>query len=74
MQLGYTKYCCFLCAWDSRARSSHYIKEDWAARNLNTDGKNVTTKPLVGSKDVLLPPLHVKLGLMKNFVQKRTDF
>ena len=28
MQLGYTKYCCFLCMWDSRGRSSHDIKED----------------------------------------------
>ena len=26
MQLGYTKFCCFLCEWDSRARSEHYKK------------------------------------------------
>lgn len=25
MQGGYTKYCCFLCLWDSRAREHHYI-------------------------------------------------
>ena len=24
LQGGYTKYCCFLCEWDSRARESHY--------------------------------------------------
>ncbi|GBN41204.1 hypothetical protein AVEN_65471-1 [Araneus ventricosus] len=26
LQLGYTKYCCFLCLWDSRAIALHYIK------------------------------------------------
>ena len=24
MQLGYTKYCCFLCEWDSRDKKNHY--------------------------------------------------
>jgi len=23
LQAGYTKYCCFLCEWDSRARGTH---------------------------------------------------
>jgi len=27
MQLGYTKYCCFLCEWDSRDRKSHYVNK-----------------------------------------------
>lgn len=69
MQLGYTKHCCFLCMWDSRDRKLHYIKGDWPARNLNPSEKNVVAKPLVDPKDVLLPPLHIKLGLMKNFVK-----
>ena len=25
LQVGYTKYCCFLCLRDSRARNKHYI-------------------------------------------------
>ncbi|GBM07588.1 hypothetical protein AVEN_230025-1 [Araneus ventricosus] len=25
LQLGYTKYCCFLCLWDSRTIALHYI-------------------------------------------------
>ena len=67
MQLGYAKYCCFLCMWDSRDRSSHYIKEDLPARNLNSDEKNVIAELLVGLKDVLLPPLHIKLGLIRKY-------
>jgi len=25
LQLGYTKFCCFLCDWDIRDRKHHYI-------------------------------------------------
>jgi hypothetical protein len=29
MQLNYTKFCCFLCEWDSRDKKNHYIKKEW---------------------------------------------
>ena len=32
LQLSYTKYCCFLCERDSRARAPHYAKKDWPTR------------------------------------------
>ena len=32
LQLGCTKYCCFLCVWDSRAKTLHYLKRDWPQR------------------------------------------
>ena len=32
-QSGYTKYCCFLCLWDSTARGHHNIKTCWSVRN-----------------------------------------
>jgi len=70
MQLGFTKYSCFLCEWDSRARKSHYTKKHWPARqNLLSGEKNVINKPLVDPENILLPPLHIKLGLMKQFVK-----
>lgn len=70
MQLGYTKYCCFLCEWDSRARSSHYNRKDWTPRETLQPGEmNVQHSPLVDRSKILLPPLHIKLGLMKNFVK-----
>lgn len=70
LQLGYTKFCCFLCEWDSRDRKNHYIKKEWPPRKGLTPGiKNVLHQPLVDSEKVLLPPLHIKLGLMKNFVK-----
>ena len=42
LQLGYTKYCCFLCEWDSRAKALHYLKRDWLRReSLKVGEKNV---------------------------------
>ncbi|KAI6656196.1 hypothetical protein LOD99_1529 [Oopsacas minuta] len=69
-QSGYTKYPCFLCLWDSRAKSEHYSRQSWPARtNLNVGDKNIIHEPLVDPLKILLPPLHIKLGLMKQFVR-----
>jgi len=29
IQLGYTKYCCFLCEWDCRDKKNHSVNEPW---------------------------------------------
>lgn len=68
-QGGYTKFPCFLCLWDSRDRSNHWIRRDWPPRNLVVGEKNVLRENLVPRENVLLPPLHIKLGLMKQFVK-----
>ncbi|GBN31814.1 hypothetical protein AVEN_222245-1 [Araneus ventricosus] len=70
LQAGYTKFCCFLCQWDSRDRKKHYIKKVWPKRQFLIPGvKNEENEPLVASEKILLPPLHIKLGLTKNFVK-----
>ena len=70
LQLGYTKYSCFLCLWDSRDDPRHFIKKSWPTRESFEEGKhNVVHQPLVNPHDVYLPPLHIKLGLMKAFVR-----
>jgi len=70
MQLGFTKFSCFLCEWDSRDMAHHYVKRIWPARKILEPGhKNVKHHSLVESSRILLPPLHIKLGLMKNFVK-----
>lgn len=71
LQGGYTKNMCFLCLWDSRADSEHYKRKVWPARKEFAPGKsNVEHAPLVDPSKVILPPLHIKLGLIKNFVKK----
>jgi len=70
LQLGYTKHMCFLCLWNSREDSSHYAVKVWPTRQSPQIGRhNVHHQPLVSSANVFLPPLHIKLGLMKNFVK-----
>jgi len=70
MQLGYTKYCCFLCKWDSWGKKNHYVNKLWPKRTSLTPGeKNVVIPPLVLPEKIYLPPSHIKLGLMKNSVK-----
>jgi hypothetical protein len=70
LQQGYKKVCCCLCEWDSREKTSHYKRRDWPSRQSLEPGRNnVQHLPLVESSNILLPPLHIKLGLMKNFVK-----
>ena len=70
LQLGYTKFCCFLCEWDSRDKINHYIKKEWPKRESLTPGHiNVVHPSLVNSDMIILPSLHIKLGLFKNCVK-----
>lgn len=70
LQPGYTKFCCFLCLWDSRARTEHYVCKHWSVRDEIEQGKyNIKHKQLLQSDKIHLPPLHIKLGLFKQFVK-----
>ena len=70
LQLDFTKHSCFLCKWESRARNLHYVKKDWPVRNAFSIGqKNVIQKPIVDTEKIILPPLHIKLGLAKNSIE-----
>ena len=70
MQLGYTKYCCFLCEWDSREKKNQYVNKLLPKRTSLTPGeKNVVNPVLVLPEKIYLSPLYIKLGLMKNFVK-----
>ena len=69
-QGGYTKYSCFLCLWDSRAVTEHYSRKEWPERRCFVPGtQNVKHDPLVDSEKILLLPLHIKLGLVKQFIK-----
>ena len=69
MQAGFTKYCFFLCLRDSRAVSQHYKQKDLGSRSTFVPGEySLKENPMVDMNKVHLPPLHIKLGLMENFV------
>ncbi|KAL4703622.1 hypothetical protein ACJJTC_007649 [Scirpophaga incertulas] len=47
-QGDYTKYSCFICLWDSRAKSEHWVRSDWPSRQAMLPGQlNVINEPLV---------------------------
>ena len=69
MQIRYTKYCCFLCEWDSRDKKNHYVNKPWPKRTSLTPGEKNVSPPLVLTEKMFLLPLHIKLGLMKKFVK-----
>jgi hypothetical protein len=72
-QFGYTNYCCFLCEWNTRDKKNHYVNKLWPKQtSLMPREKNVVSSPLVLREKIYLPPLHMKMGLMKYFV-KGTD-
>jgi hypothetical protein len=68
-QAGYTKYPCFMCEWDSRARSQHWEQKYWTSRtSIESGSKNILRKILVDPTKILLPLLHNRSGMMKQFV------
>ncbi|MGH0118403.1 UNVERIFIED_CONTAM: hypothetical protein FKN15_023339 [Acipenser sinensis] len=70
LQGGFTKFPCYLCLWDSWDTKAHYHRRDWPQRTEFFVGRNnVKWEPLVDPRNVLMPPLHIKLGLMKQFVR-----
>ena len=48
LQLGYTKFCCFLYEWDSTDRKHHFIQQRWSIRESLIPGqKNVVNTPFI---------------------------
>ena len=73
---GSCKYSCLFCVWDSRARSEHYEKKSYSERvylpTVNPNEKppfNQIKPPLVNIDRILLPPLHLKLGVWSQLVK-----
>jgi hypothetical protein len=65
-----TNYPCLQCKWDSRDRAKHWTRNVWPKRtSLIPGNKNFLLESLIEPTKVLLPPLHIKLGPMKQFVK-----
>jgi len=59
-----------LCLWDSRACQEHWTRESWPNREgFAIGGRNITHFLLINPSKVLLLPLHIKLGFMKQFAK-----
>ncbi|KAJ8671679.1 hypothetical protein QAD02_002938 [Eretmocerus hayati] len=61
---------CFLCEWNSRSKEKHYVRKVWPPRQQMIPGQeNVQAIPLVDRDKIVLSPLHIKLGIVKNFIE-----
>lgn len=66
---GFSSYQCFLCVWEGRKRHLHYTNHKWDARvHFKLGQFSIDHIPLVESNKVILPPLHIKLGLIRSFI------
>lgn len=58
------------CLFDSRDRENHFTKKKWPERiSLKPGSSNVIKPLLVDETKIFIPPLHLKLCLMKQFVR-----
>ena len=58
------------CAYGIAVIMNSIMSDKWPSRQgLKPGSHNVLSHPLVEPSKILLPPLHIKLGLMKNFVK-----
>ena len=56
--------------WDSRDLENHWTQKEWPKRDtLKAGMPNVIHEPIVSRDKIIFPPLHIKLGLMKQFVK-----
>lgn len=71
LQGGNTKFPCFLCLWDSRDTTNHFTRTTWPARTVFTvDQYNVKQPKLIEkTENIIAPPLHIKLGMMTQFIK-----
>ena len=69
-QKSFTKFPYFLCMWNSRARDRYWVQKDWPIRDtLEAGMPNIIQDPIVNRDKTIFPPLHIKLGFMKQFVK-----
>jgi hypothetical protein len=44
LELGFSKFYCFMCEWDSRGRKHHYIQKQWPKRESLIPGQKYLVK------------------------------
>ena len=69
LQGSHTKFLCFLCLLDSKARTEHWTKKNWPVRSELIPGSLNVLAPLLVERSKLCFLIHIKLGIMKQFVK-----
>ena len=70
LQGGLMKFPCHFCHWDSRDTTAHYHRRICPKRTeYSVWYSNTKWDPLIDLIKILLPRLHINLGLIKQFVE-----
>ena len=63
LQRGYTKFSCFICLWDSRAREQHWRQKEWPVREQMVPGeKNMQAQSLVERSKIVFFSITYQAG------------
>jgi hypothetical protein len=58
-QAGYTKYPCFMCEWNSRARCQHWEQKHWTpTTSLEPGSKNILRKSCRSEENIAATPCY----------------
>ena len=69
LQGGLAKFPCYFYHWDSRNTTAHYHRRICPKQTEYSVGySNIKWDPLIDLIKMLLPPLHINLGFIKQFV------
>ena len=69
-QKGYIKYPCYICVRDGRDRKHHWGTRVWPQRKTMTPGlMSIFRNSLIDPEKIILLPLHIELGLIKQFTK-----
>ena len=72
-QGGFTKFPCYLYHWDSRDTNVRHHRRIWRKRTEFSVGKTTSNiirwDPIINSSKILMPPLHIKFSVVKQFVK-----
>lgn len=51
-------------------KAQHWVRKDWPVReNIALGGHNIIHEPLVEKNKIILPLVHIKMGLIKQLIQ-----
>lgn len=69
-QCRYTECPCVLHTWGSRALEKHSFQLNWSSRSeLKSGDPNILHQAIDNRQNITFPPLHAKLGLLKQFLK-----
>lgn len=69
LPLGWPKFPCPFCKFDSRDKIKIYYKK-WPSRTNHVVGEfSIVNKNLIKARKIIIPPLHMKLGAFASFIK-----